>query len=279
MGGFSRFGDIDDGKLWYGMWRKTTSVTAVTRQWYDDSMLAGIPAANFYASAPLVSATLDANDGIRHWRLEDGASEHLLEAMVFGNAGTLEAPAQLMFCDWLLYYPFLDGDSADAQDLTNTVTLPRYTDGKGLRAFIVAQGSGSGVGTFTLSYTNQDGVSGRTSSGSTVTPTASGFILTCSSGTSSNRMEPFIRLEGTDTGIRSVEQFTWTVQPGGIAALVIVKPLAHLLYAEIGTVAEQTYYPRFPKIESGAYLNVLRSQVGATPNARVFTGLVTTIRS
>ena len=63
------------------------------------------------------------------------------------------------------------------------------------------------------------------------------------------------------------------------AALVIVKPLAHLLYAEIGTIAEQTYYPRFPKIESGAYLNVLRSQVGATPNARVFTGLITTIRS
>jgi hypothetical protein len=76
-----------------------------------------------------------------------------------------------------------------------------------------------------------------------------------------------------------VEQFTWTAQPGGIAALVIVKPLAHLLYAEIGTIAEQTYYPRFPKIEPGAYLNVLRSQVGATPNARIFTGLLTTIRS
>lgn len=278
MGGFSRFGDIDDRKLWFGMWRKTTSVTAVTQQWYDDSMLAGIPAANFYASAPLVSATLDANDGIRHWRLEEGASEHLLEALVFGNAGTLEAPAQFMFCDWLLYYPFLDGDSADAQDLTNTVTLPRYTDGRGLRAFLVAQGTGSQVGAYTLSYTNSDGVAGRISSGTVVVPSGAGFVLTTGSGTA-NRFEPFIRLQGTDTGIRSVEQFTWTAQPGGIAALVIVKPLAHLLYAEIGTVAEQTYYPRFPKLESGAYLGVLRHQTGATPNARIYTGLVTTIRS
>ena len=278
MAGFSRFGDVDDRKLWYGMWRKTTSVTAVASQWYDDTMLAGIPAANFYASAPLVSATLDANDGIRHWRLESGASEHLLEAMVFGNAGTLEAPAQFLFCDWLLYYPFLDGDSADAQDLTNTVSLPRYTDGKGLRAFLVAQGTGSAVGSYSVSYTNSDGVAGRTATGSVVLPTGAGFVLTTGSGVA-NRFEPFIALQSGDTGIRSVEQFTWTSPPGGISALVIVKPLAQLLYAEIGTVAEQTYYPRFPKVESGAYLNVLRSQVGATPNARIYTGLLTTIRS
>ena len=278
MAGFSRFGDIDDAKLWYGMWRKTTSVTAVSNQWYDDSMLAGIPAANFYASLPLAAATLDANDGIRHWRIEDGASEHLLEGMVFGNAGTLEAPAQFLICDWLLYYPFLDGDSADAQDLINDVTLPRYTDGVGTRAFLVAQGTGTATGAYTLSYTNQDGVAGRTATGTTALPTGSGFVLTTGSGAAS-RQEPFIALEGTDTGIRSVEQFTWTVQPGGISALVIVKPLASLLYAEIGTVAEQVFYPRFPKVERGAYLNVLRHQTGATPNARIFTGLLTTIRS
>lgn len=277
MAGFARFGDLDDARLWYAMWRKTTAVTAVANQWYDDTMLAGIPAANFYASAPLTSATLDANDGIRHWRLEQGASEHLLEAMVFGNAGTLEAPAQFLICDWLLYYPFLDGDSADAQDLANTVVLPRYADGAGLRAFLVSQGTGTGVGAFTMSYTNQSGVAGRTATGSTVLPTGAGFVLT--SRGAANTSEPFIRLQAGDSGIRSVEQFTWTTQPGGISALVIVKPLASLLYAEIGTVAEQVYYPRFPKVESGAYLGVLRHQTGATPNARTFTGLLTTIRS
>jgi len=279
MAGFARFADIDDAKLWYCTWRKTTSVTAVTQQWYDDTMLAGVPAANFYASAPLVSATLDANDGIRHWRIEDGASEHLLEGMVFGGAGTLEAPAQFLICDWLLYYPFLDGDSTDAQDLTNTVTLPRYTDGVGTRAFIVAQGTGTGVGSYTLSYTNQDGVSGRTATGSTVTPTGAGFILSCSSGTSSQRTDPFLRMQAGDTGIRSIEQFTWTSAPGGISALVIVKPLAPLLYAEIGTASEQVFWPRFPRVESGAYLGVLRQQTGATPNGRTYTGILTTIRS
>ena len=56
-----------------------------------------------------------------------------------------------------MYYPFLDGDSTDPQDLDNTATLPRYVDGKGLRAYIVAQGAGAGLGSYSMSYTNQDG--------------------------------------------------------------------------------------------------------------------------
>lgn len=278
MAGFARFADIDDAKLHYAMWRKVTSVTAVTQQWYDDTMLAGTPPANFYASTPLAAAMLDANDGIRHWRLEDGASEHLLEGMVFGGAGTLEAPAQFLICDWLLYYPFLDGDSTDPQDLVNDVALPRYTSGSGLRAYIVAQGTGTGTGAYTLSYTNQDGTPGRTASGTTALPSGSGFVLTTGSG-AANRQEPFVALQAGDTGIRSIEQFTWTTAPGGISALVIVKPLAPILYAEIGTVSEQVFWPRFPRVESGAYLGVLRHQTGATPNGRTYTGLLTTIRS
>lgn len=275
--GFARFADLDDAKINQSLWRKTTSVTAVANQWYDDSMLAGTPPANFYASAPLEAATLDHRDGIRHW-LPGDHTEHLLESLVFGGAGTLEAPSQFLLCDYLLYYPFLDGDSADAQDFDNTVTLPRFTDGVGVQAFIVAQGAGSTTGTYTMSYTNQAGESGRTATGSALTPTASAFLLTGSGG-AANRFAPFIGLQSGDTGIRSVEQFTWTVQPGGISALVLCKPLAQFNYLEIGTAAERVFFPRFPAIHGEAFLGLLRCASLATPNARTYTGLLTTIRS
>ena len=278
MAGFARFGEVDDAKLSWCAWRKTTAVTAVASQWYDDSQLAGYPPAQFYASEPLVAATLPANKGIRHWVEGHGASEHLLSAAVWGNAGTLEAPAQFLVCDWLLYYPFVDGDSTDLQEFDNTVTLPRYADGTGVQAFIVALGPGVATGTYALSYTNQDGTPGRASSGTVVLPTAAGFVLT--SGTAAtSQVGPFIPLQGTDRGVRSVESFTWSGAPGGIAAVVLVKPIASYLYAEIGTYAETTFYPSLPRVADGACLQQLRHQTGATPNGRTFSGLLTTIRS
>lgn len=275
--GFARFADLDDAKIYQSLWRKTTSLTAVANYWYDDSMLAGTPPANFYASAPLEAATLDYRDGIRHW-LPGSHSEHLLESMVFGGAGTLEAPAQFLLADYLLYYPFIDGNSADAQDFDNTVTLPRFTDGVGVQMFLAVQGTGGGNGAYSISYTNQDGVSGRTATGSVPVPGGSGMVLT-SGGGGPNTRAPFIGLQSGDTGVRSVEQFTWTGQPGGICALVLCKPIAQFNYLEIGTPAEQVFFPRFPAVHGEAFLGLLRCAQLATPNARTYTGLLTTIRS
>jgi hypothetical protein len=275
--GFARFGEVDGDKTWLAMFRKVTAATSVANQWYDDSMLAGTPPANFYASSPLEAATLDANDGIRHWRHDGSSSEHLLEAVVFGGSGTLEAPSSFVLCDYVLYYPFLDGDSTDPQDLDNTVALPRFADGKGLRMFLVALGTGAATGGYSISYTNSDGTPGRTATGNVVLPTAAGFILT--GGNATGVRAPFVPLESGDVGVRSVEQFTWTSPPGGIAALVVVKPIAQFGYTEIGTAAETVFHPRMPEIHPDAFLGLLRFAGLATPNARTFTGMLTTIRS
>jgi hypothetical protein len=277
--GFAKYGDVDDNKLHYSLWRKTTATTAVANQWYDDSMLAGVPVANFYASTPLAAATLVAREGIRHWPADgDNHSEHALEVVAFGNSGTLEAPATYLLVDIVMYYPFLDGDSTDPQDLDNTVTLPRFVDGKGLQGYIVAQGAGAGTGTYSFSYTNQNGTAGRTATGDVLLPTASAFLLTGGGGLTSVRA-PFVGLQAGDSGIRSVEQFTWTVAPGGISAFVLCKPIAQFVYAEIGTMAETRFYPRMPAIHPDAFLALLRCPQGATPNARTLVGMLTTIRS
>ncbi len=275
MAGFAKFGDIDGDKIGYSMWRKTTSQTSAVQQWYDDSMLAGVPPANFYATSPLEAATLDPNRGIRHW-VPGSFSEHLLEILTFGNAGTLEAPSSFLLCDYLLYYPFIDGDSPDQQDFVNTVTLPRYTDGKGLRMMLVSQGPGATTGAYSVNYIGQDDAPGN-SVGTTTTPTTSGHVITGIGAT--NRMSPFLPLATGHHGIKSVTDITWTTPPGGIAALVIVKPIAPFVYAEIGTAAETVFHPRMPEVNGNAYLGLLRNPNGATPAARVLSGMLTTVRS
>jgi hypothetical protein len=52
-----------------------------------------------------------------------------------GSASGL--PINLTLCDFLLYYPSVDDSVLDVQTLDNTVTLPRYQDGKGVQVIAV----------------------------------------------------------------------------------------------------------------------------------------------
>jgi len=66
--------------------------------------------------------------------------------------------------DYLLYYPSIDDGTLDEQVMDNTVTLPRYTDGKGVQMMAITTGVRTGGQTFQVKYTNSDGVAGRLSS-------------------------------------------------------------------------------------------------------------------
>lgn len=54
-------------------------------------------------------------------------------------------PMSFILCDYLLYYPFVDTGTNDEQFMTNSVTLPRYTDGKGVQMMAVSVASNSGT--------------------------------------------------------------------------------------------------------------------------------------
>jgi hypothetical protein len=86
---------------------------------------------------------------------------------------------RLVLCDYLLFYPFVDESVTDEQIMDNTATLPRYTDGDGVQMMAVVVAAQVGGGTFTVNYTNSDGVSGRTSKPMTLstTGTVNGVIL------------------------------------------------------------------------------------------------------
>ncbi|MCL5460042.1 hypothetical protein M3M33_15505, partial [Loigolactobacillus coryniformis] len=72
-------------------------------------------------------------------------------------------PATFLLCDYLLFYPIIDLDNTGFQDFVNTAPLPRYTDGEGVTAFLVATNPYAGGQPFRICYTNQAGTSGQVS--------------------------------------------------------------------------------------------------------------------
>ena len=247
---------VDGGQAHSATFRKTSAAATTAGIWCDMSTMPGHPVTNFYASTPLTAATLLSREGIQQGQSQSPQSKYLKRITAMGPI----APTNLLLVDYLLYYPFIDGDSTDEQFLDNTVTLPRYADGAGVKAFVVAQGSYVGGAQFFISYTNQDGVAGRMSElCKSNTTTISGTLI--SSGVAAGQFGWHIPLKNGDTGIRSVESFTFLSANGGIFALVLAKDIGAVSIREANVPAEKDFLIEtglsMPVVQDGAYLNFL----------------------
>jgi len=221
-------------------------------------MSSGNPPPNYYASAPLVAATLDGLRGMNHGSDKSPAYTYLQRlSLCTPTAGLVGRYALLDYC---LYYPFIDGDDGDLQIMDNTVTLPRYTSGAGVQAMLVAAAPTTGGGRFTFTYVNQDGVT-KTSPIISYTTASTGISsIATSQPAVAAGMGPFLRLADGDTGIRSVTSFQNIVLNGGLTSLVLVKPIVDAAIYEINTCSEFEYgglRPMSQRIEDGAYLNFI----------------------
>jgi len=231
MAGFKNlreYADAEDlGQYHVAGFRKAVSSTATTTSaWVDYSYFPGAPSANFYASSPLEAAVVEHERGIpvpsvspatqvlRNIKMMSGASS---------ATSTTNGRQQMILADLLLYYPFVDTDAVgEQQDMVNAVSIPRYTYGK---VIAVGQSAASTTGQFTFSYTNQDGVAGRTSLNHFTFAIAGGGQIVASSTQSATSYEPFLNLQAGDYGVQSIESVTFTAAGGGLMALVIVQPI------------------------------------------------------
>lgn len=267
MPGFANIGAWVDahiqGQQSFCSFRKVPSQTTVASWWADLSMASGNPPPNYYAASPVTAAVLDGNKGIFHGA--DKLPSHKYLSRMCLQTPTAGLVGQYMLLDYLLYYPFIDGDDADPQIMDNTVTLPRYSTGDGVQAMMVCVAPTTGGGRFTFDYINQDGVA-RTSAVHSYTPTAAGInsILT-SQPAGAAGYGPFLRLNAGDTGIRSITSVTNIILNGGLGTIVLVKPIANLAIREINTPAEFSFCDvRGPsaRIYDGAYLNLIVNCAG-----------------
>lgn len=271
----------DDGQSWMGSFRKVPSQATTAGVWVDLSMAAGKPAPQYYAAAPLEAATLDGSRGLDHGRDVSPARKFLASSLVMGASAGVNTATSFLFADLLMYYPFIDTDSLDEQEMVQTATLPRYVSGEGVQLMLVALAPYVAGGSITVNYTNHAGVAGRTT-GPVALNAAGAIANLMTSGSVTGGAGPFLPLQAGDRGVRSVESVTCTAPNTGLAALVLVKPLAttQLADASLQSCAEKDHLLEggmlMPRIEDGAYLSLL-AQTGATIAAQQIMGTITTV--
>lgn len=262
--------EIDSGQSHYSTFRKSPTQITTVGIWFDLALSPGNPAPFYYASAPYESVAMSrsANGGLNHGHPVTPSKKHLRKMMILTNSAT-PTPMNIKVCDYLMYYPFID-ESLDGEEqlMINTATLPRYTDGAGVQMMaVVVAGHASGLTqTFTVNYTNQDGVSGRTSRVVRLNNQfVNGTIITSALATADCN-GPFIPLQSGDSGVRSIEGLTMVGSDVGLMTLVLVKPIAQLSIRGLDAPVEVDYLKDFshlPEIKDDAYLNLIACPNGS----------------
>lgn len=270
--GFKTIGEIVDaelaGKVRNFTWRKTPTQAFTSGIWIDLSMSPGMPIPKYwFDAAPLTAKTItqSGDGGIYHGPDVYPNEKFLRSITTMANAATA-LPMNAILCDYLLYYPTIDDGTTSEQVMDNTVTLPRYTDGKGVQMVAITTGARTGGQTFTVKYTNQDGVTGRISQ--TVTQNTSSLVgtVTTSNTTATNGANCFIPLQHGDSGVRAVESVTMNGVDTGIFSIILVKPLVQHCFREVTVPYEKDYLiptSDLIKIYDDAFLSFLCLPLGS----------------
>ncbi|MCJ7831340.1 MAG: hypothetical protein MUP86_02295 [Dehalococcoidia bacterium] len=258
------------GRTWNGYYRRA-GPTMPANAWGDLSYAAGIPSSNYYASSPMVSAALSAADGI-----DQGPAAALTKTL---RRWTIIPPTACGISDFRLqdsciYYPFIDGDGG-YQAMTQAAIITRYDGGHGCFVMAVSQGVGTAQADVTLTYTNSDGLDGRTVTATLNFAAAAGQLTSsCPAGSAyTGACGPYFPLMVGCRGVRSIQSAEVLTAAGGICALVIVRPIADLGMIEATTsVLETDFYDdmqQIPEIGPGAYLNLIMHTITAAAPATV----------
>jgi hypothetical protein len=257
----------DAGQYLYASFRKQATQATGAGVWFDLSMSPGNPAPNYYIGSPNVFVPMkqSTDGGIRHGGNVSPSKKFIRKFMAL-TSETL--PVSCLMLDYLGFYGFVDESILDEQAMDNTAGLTRYADGRGVQLMPVVVAGHTGGQTFTVKYTNQDGVADRITAEATMgTQVVNGTILhSQQAGAAYVNNGPFLTLQAGDTGVRSVQSVTiGGIGDVGLFALVLVKPLATFSLFGIDSATEVDYLTdmaSMPEIKDDAYLNLI-----ALPNA------------
>jgi len=287
MAGFTGIRELVDselnGQTRNYQWRKTPSQVTTAGIWFDLANTSGMPPAKqWFDAAPLTATQIkqSTDKGIYHGPDVSPAQKYLRKTTVMGNVIT-PMPMVMQLCDYLLYYPTIDDSETALQEMDNTVTLPRYTDGKGVQIMAITTGARTGGQTFNVFYTNSDGVAGR------MTPTMQqntssilGTVTTSAlTPTNLGTGGPFIPLQDGDTGVRSIESVQMNGIDTGFFTLILVKPLAETFLRTTNAPVETDYLihtAQLPRIYDDAFLGYLCLPNGTLVGS-TFMGTVKTV--
>jgi hypothetical protein len=290
--GFSSYNDLVTkyraGNTYHSQIAKSVATGSLMTagRWYTTWPWTGNPLTGDYTGSAKTATACnsDTQGAIQHGGDVTPSTKHLLRmCLTFIGAS---APATVILYDRLMFYPAIPHSIGTRQDLTNVVTLPRYTTGQNVRAWLevttvpgasdgeiqtIPTGAGQG-------YTNQDGVNGRdfqypsTSARVNLWGGSRAGSIPYTSSTANKNWLPYLPLQAGDTGMRLVQNvYMATTQTLGVSSLVLGRPLASMYIPWNNVTCEKNFVfdsPSLPKIEDGACLSFL-VHLGNTPGATV----------
>ena len=261
-----------EGRTHFCSYRKVPSQASTAYSWCDLSMGAGNPLPQYYAASPLEAARLEGMRGIFHGDDKSPSTMHLVDWQVM--TPTANCVGHLKLLRYGLYYPFIDGDSLDQQDLTNTTAaINPPASGWQVMAVAVAPTIGGGSFTYTYMRNGAEKTSPVITLNTAVTNIAS--IVTADPAVASGG-QPFLPMDHADTGVDYITSVTFIGAAGGLIALVLVDPIADLAVREINTPAEKSWpmlSPGAPRIYDDDYLGFIVCPTGSVA-AGIYTGFM-----
>jgi hypothetical protein len=271
-----------EGRTRFSEFVKNVNQVTTAGLWYDISGASGNPRAKqWFDAAPLVAQQIkqSTDGGIYHGANIGSSQTKYLRFLRVACASATPLPMSVMLMDYLLYYPSIEDGNTDPQEMDNTLTLPRFTDGKGVFMMAVTISSRTGGQSFSVNYTNSDGVAGR------ITPlvvqnaaAAPGTITTASTATNNSPPGPFIPLQGDDKGVRSVQSVTMNGADTGFFALILVKPIAQTIIRGIDAPYDKDlllFANELETIQDDAYLSLITLPNGSLSGLAVRGGIRT----
>lgn len=266
-----------EGRYWQSSFRKVPANASSAGIWSDLSGSPGNPKPNYFIGTELGASPLVGTFGMYHGGDVAPQDKYLHKILIQSVSGG-HAPAEYIVMDYLMFYPLIDMDSTDEQLLTNTYTLPRFVDGSGVEAMLIATNPYLGGASFFITYTSCDDVQYQSQLEVSNTSTLIGSIVHSGAPTVTGG-GAFIRRPAGCQGIKRVNSITFLAPNGGIAVLVLVKPLGTIMINETTAPCEYDFLTMkmsLPRIYDGAYINMIGSS-GSSWAAAPITGLMTTV--
>jgi hypothetical protein len=292
MGTYTSLDDVtaqlSNGRGWRSDFYKTNTSAYVAGNAYELASQVGNPANTNAYSGSALTATIPTEAtgwGIYHGGNVSTATKQVLNAQC-SFTGTTAAPGVAVLVDVALYYPGIDLKSTSSQGLTNTNTLTRWTDGKGVRAFIcvtVRSGNPSAKPVMSVFNFRDDAdndsnlaVTPSFTTGGTAIPDVGKIVH---AGPESGLTGMFLPWNAGDSGMKRVTTFqlstAYATATTVTGAIVLCRPLLSVPLVAPGVPGERSFIYHAPArtiIPDGACLVWLYQANAATAAASVFQG-------
>lgn len=279
--GYSTYDDIiaelSAGKRFSEMWCKSLTGTPVANNWYDLWPVGGNPQAGTYPGAANTAVQWDdtATGAFLHGGNVSPDTKHVLTS--YGNANA--ATPTIVLYDRVLTYE-ASSISTVNQTMTNTLPAQRYVSAgqPGLKVMVTAQTLlGATASAYTqLQYTDQDGNTLQNMpvafgvnvlvSAAAPTTTLGARVVSPSVGTGIT-FGPFMGLGTGDTGVRLIDNVTFSANNTGTLAYVLCQPLVYIPVQAAGQATLMDNIQQLaslPRIYDGACLSFLLHTPTAT---------------